>query len=433
MRQGLTTISLVGLLACLLAAPGCVKPVQPAAAAAPAAAPKPPEVFVDLPVSGEVTDFEDFTGRTVASKTIDIRARVTGYLNKINFKEREGQDVEAGFVLFEIDPRPYEAEVERAKASLHQAKSHLKRIELDYARAKQTRAKQVITQEQFDQVQGDRNEAMASIEVAQADLDLAELNLSFTKVRAPIAGRVSRTQLDQGNLVKADDTILTTVVAMDPMYAYFEVDERTMLRLQRYRDEGRVNLSGDLTGALPVKMGLADEDGYPHDGVVNFVDNRLDPATGTLQLRGLFDNKKRMLSPGMFVRVRLPIGDPYRALLVSEKALGTDQGQKFVYVIDAENKAQYRRVEVGKLQNARRVVLKGLAEGERVVVSGLQRVRPGAVVEPKMIESSDKPPEKGSDVAEVSGFGGSVLRISRLPREFGGQRGSSLTGRVVRP
>ena len=405
MRQGLTTISLVGLLACLLAAPGCVKPVQPAAAAAPAAAPKPPQVFVDLPVSGEVTDFEDFTGRTVASKTIDIRARVTGYLNKINFKEREGQDVEAGFVLFEIDARPYEAEVERAKASLHQAKSHLKRIELDYARAKQTRAKQVITQEQFDQVQGDRNEAMASIDVAQADLDLAELNLSFTKVRAPIAGRVSRTQLDQGNLVKADDTILTTVVAMDPMYAYFEVDERTILRLQRYRDEGRVNLSGDLTGALRVKMGLADEDGYPHDGVVNFVDNRLDPATGTLQLRGLFDNKKRTLSPGMFVRVRLPIGDPYRALLVSEKALGTDQGQKFVYVIDAENKAQYRRVEIGKLENSRRVVLKGLAEGERVVVSGLQRVRPGAVVEPKMIESSDKPPEKGSDVAEVSDSG----------------------------
>ncbi len=408
MRQGLTTISLVALAACLLAAPGCIKPVQPAAAATPAAPPKPPEVIVDLPTSGEITDFEDFTGRTVANKTIDIRARVTGYLNKINFKEREGQDVEAGFVLFEIDARPYEAEVERARASLHQAKSHLKRIELDYARAKQTRAKQVITQEQFDQVQGDRNEAMAAIEVAQADLDLAELNLSFTKVRAPIAGRVSRTQLDPGNLVKADDTVLTTIVAMDPMYAYFEVDERTMLRLQHYKEQGRMSLSGDLTGALPVKMGLADEEGYPHDGRVNFVDNRLDPATGTLQLRGVFDNKKRSLSPGMFVRVRLPIGEPYRALLVSEKALGTDQGQKFVYVIDAENKAQYRRVEIGKLQNSRRVVLKGLGEGERVVVSGLQRVRPGALVQPKMVESADSQPQKPSGVAEVSEAGAGI-------------------------
>jgi RND family efflux transporter MFP subunit len=402
-RPGLNTILFVALLAGTLVAPGCVKPAQTSAAAPGGAPPKPPEVFVDLPTSGEITDFEDFTGRTVASKTIDVRARVTGYLNKINFKEREGQDVEAGFVLFEIDPRPYEAEVERARASAHQAKSHLKRVELDYARAKQTRAKQAISQEQFDQVQGDRNEAMASIEVAQANLDIAELNLSFTKVRASIAGRVSRTQLDPGNLVKADDTILTTIVAMDPMYAYFEVDERTMLRLRRYNEEGRLKIIGERPAPLPVKMGLADEDGYPHDGFVNFVDTRLDPATGTLQIRGIFDNGKRMLSPGMFVRVRLPIGESYRAILVSEKALGTDQGQKFVYVVDAESKAQYRRVEVGKLQDSRRVVLKGLAEGERVVVSGLQRVRPGAVVQPKMVEAATAPTQTSSEVAEAPG------------------------------
>ncbi len=190
--------------------------------------------------------------------------------------------------------------------------------------------------------------------------------------------------------------MLATIVAMDPMYAYFELDERTLLRLRRFADEGRISTRNE--HSVPVKMGLADEDNYPRDGLVNYFDNQLDPATGTLQARGVFKNDDRMLAPGMFVRVRLPIGQPYRALLVPEQALGTDQGQKFVYVVDDANKAQYRRVQVGKLQQGRRVVLGGINEGERIVVSGLQRVRPGAEVNPQPAGPTDSP---SSEVAEA--------------------------------
>ena len=360
------------MLSGLAAATGCIKPQQPPAAAGP---PEPPKVYVELPSTGDITDYEDFTGRTVAIKTIDIRARVTGYLTKINFSEKD--------------------------AAMLQAVGHLNRVDLDFKRATKTIDKKVISQEQFDLVAGDRNEAQAAVEVAKANRNMARLNLSFTKVRSPISGRVGRTQLDTGNLVRADETILTTVVSMDPMYAYFDVDERTMLRLHRYAEEGRIELSGERAAAVPVKMGLADEEGYPHDGVVNFVDNRLDPSTGTLQVRGIFKNSDRMLSPGMFVRVRLPIGESYRALLVAEQALGTDQGQKFVFVIDADNRAQYRRVQVGKLQQGQRVVLKGLSAGERVVVSGLQRVRPGAIVQPMVESTAELSTEQGSAVAEA--------------------------------
>jgi RND family efflux transporter MFP subunit len=384
-------------LAALIA--GCGQRTAPSGAAAgpPAgpggpggAPPPPPEVLVETPGVGQITDYEDFTGRTVASKTIEIRARVTGYIDKINFHAKEGRDVEVGSVMFEIDPRPYEAEVARANANLLQAATRLKRVELDYDRAKKTVATRTITQEQFDQVAGDRAEARAQVEIMKANLDVAQLDLNYTKVKAPISGRVSRTQLDQGNLVRADDTVLATIVAMDPMYGYFELDERTLLRLRRVVDaQGTISTRNE--NSVPVKMALADEEGYPHDGMVNYFDNQLDPSTGTLQARGVFDNADRMLSPGMFVRVRLPIGQPYRALLLSEQALGTDQGQKFVYVIDEQNKAQYRRVQVGKLERGQRVILDGIAEGDRVVVSGLQRVRPGVEVNPKLAAAT--PPE----------------------------------------
>ncbi len=351
----------------------------------PGAAPAPAEVVVALPRTGQITDHEDFTGRTVANKTIEIRARVTGYIDKINFLESEGRDVESGSVLFEIDPRLYEAEVARAQANLLQTQTRLKRIELDYERALKTVASRTITQEQFDQVAGDRAEAKAEVEIMKANLDLARLNLSYTKVTAPISGRVSRRQLDQGNLVRADETVLATIVSMDPMYAYFELDERTLLKLRRaVEDEGVISTRNE--NSVPIQMALADEDGYPHEGVVNYFDNQLDAGTGTLQARAVFDNRDRMLAPGMFVRVRLPIGRPYQALLIPEQALGTDQGQKFVYVVDDQNRAQYRRLEVGKLERGERVVLGGITASDRVIVSGLQRVRPGEIVAPRADE-----------------------------------------------
>lgn len=373
---------------------GCNKAQAPAGPPQNAGPPKPPEVYYEQPTIGQVTDYEDFTGRTVGTRTIDIRARVTGYLEKISFKEQEGQDVEKGTVLFEIDPRPYQAEVARAQANLLQAEAHLRRVELDYRRASKLVESNTVTREQFDLAAGERAEGQAAVEIAKANLNSAKLNLSFTKVSAPISGHVSRTMVDAGNVVRADDTILTTIVAIDPVYVYFEVDERTLLRLRRITETGK---SGSEPG-VKVLMGLADEVGYPHVGTLNFLDNRLDPNTGTLQVRGIFKNPNHMLSPGLFVRVRLPIGEPYRALMISEESLGTDQGQKFVYVVDDQNKAQYRRVQVGKLQDGRRVVLDGVSEGERIVVSGLQRVRPGAVVEPKAVAAK---PNGGGQAASA--------------------------------
>jgi membrane fusion protein, multidrug efflux system len=367
------------VLVCVAAA-GCDKmkslmaPSSAGAGAMPA--PKPPEVLFTLPTQAQITDFEDFTGRTVARRTIDIRARVTGYLDKIHFKD--GGDVAENEVLFEIDPRPYITEHARAQAAVTQAEAHWSRLDHDMDRAKKLLESKQISREQYDLVAGDRAEADAAISVAKANLRTARLNLDFTKVRAPLAGQISRTQLDPGNLVKQDDSILTTLVTLDPIFAYFEVDERTLLMMRRYVEQGKIK-TGD-EREVPVLMGLADEEGFPHQGTVNFVDNRLDVATGTLQVRGIFDNPTHILSPGLFVRVRLPIGDPYEAIMIDEQALATDQGQKFVYVIDDAGNAQYRRIEVGKLQNGQRVVRKGVALGERVVVSGLQRVRPGAPV-----------------------------------------------------
>jgi RND family efflux transporter MFP subunit len=386
---------------CLSVASGCNK-------AAPASQAKqgppqmpPPEVFVDLPTTSDIVDYEDFTGRTVGTRTIDIRARVTGYVQKINFRELEGRDVERGMVLYEIDPRPYEAEVARAKANLLQANAKAKRLDLDFRRAQQLVETKAITIEAYDLIAGDRAQAQAAIALEQANVDLALLNLSFTKVLAPISGRIGRTMVDAGNVVRADETSLTTIVQIDPLYVYFEVDERSLLRIRRYLEEGRLKTS-DGTG-VQVLMGLADDENHPYTGYVNFLDNQLDPGTGTLQVRGIFKNPGNTLRPGLFVRVRLPIGEPYRALMVAEKALGTDQGQKYVYVVGNDNKAEYRRIEIGKLQDGRRVVLKGLEAGERVVVSGLQRVRPGAVVVPKQVQTAQRqesPGDKSDRMAE---------------------------------
>jgi RND family efflux transporter MFP subunit len=386
---------------CLPLASGCNKPAPASQSKqqGPPAMP-PPEVLVDLPTSGEIVDYEDFTGRTVGTRTIDIRARVTGYVQKINFRELEGRDVERGMVLYEIDPRPYEAEVARAKANLLQANAKAKRLDLDFRRAQRLVESKAITIEAYDLIAGDRAQAQAAIAIEQANVDLALLNLSFTKVSAPISGRIGRTMIDAGNVVKADETTLTTIVQIDPLYVYFEVDERSLLRIRRYLEEGRLKTS-DGTG-VQVLMGLADDENHPYSGYVNFLDNQLDPGTGTLQVRGVFKNPGHTLRPGLFVRVRLPIGEPYRALLVAEEALGTDQGQKYVYVVGDDNKAQYRRIEIGKLQDGRRVVLKGLEPGERVVISGLQRVRPGATVVPKLMETAQADETSGGKTDRVA-------------------------------
>lgn len=365
------------LLAGSLVSAGC----QHAAGPEPPKAPPPPEVVVTLPTYEEITDHEDFTGQTEAVKSIDIHARVTGYLKAVHFQH--GAEVEAGAPLFEIDPPHYEAEVARTEGNVAQAEARLARLKLDFERADKLQPTGVITKEQFDLVSGDLAEAEASLKAAQAELKIARTNRGYCDIRAPIAGRLSRPFIDPGNLAIGNETMLTRIVTQDPMYVYFDIDERTMLRLRRLAQK-RVSASTQ-EESHPLLMGLADEQGYPHQGVLNFEDNRLDPSTGTLRVRGVFPNPDRLLTPGLFVRVRVPIGEPYRALLVPEPALGADQGQKFLYVVDDKNEVSYRRVQVGRLHGQLRVVTEGVSPGERVVVSGLQRVRAGAKVAPKLI------------------------------------------------
>jgi RND family efflux transporter MFP subunit len=372
----LAVVLLSGALVGCAQAPGAAGPT-----------PGPPEVKVSLPITKTVTDYEDFPGRTDAVSSVDVRARVTGYyLDTVLLKE--GQAVTKGDVLFEIDPRPYQAELDRADANLVQAQAHRERLEADYRRASAMFSKGSMTREDYDKVSGDRAEAVAAVGVARAQRETAALNLSFTKVTAPISGLISRRSVDPGNLIKADDTVLTNIVSQDPIYAYFDVDERTVLRVQQLVHEGKITWSPEK--GLPVWMGLADEHGFPHQGTINFADNRLDADTGTWRLRATFANPARgplrLLTPGLFVRMHLPIGVPYSALLVSEQALATNQGQKSIYVVKEDNTVEEWRVTVGRLHDGLRVVEDGLKAGEKVIVSGLQRVRPKMEVKPQVVE-----------------------------------------------
>jgi len=362
------------LLLALLALTGC------GGGAPLAMAPKPAEVLVSSPLVREVTDYERFTGRTEASIKVELRSRVTGYLEKTWF--REGDLVTKDAPLFLVDPRPYLAELGRAEASLAQAQAQLSRLEGDFDRAQGLIAKMAIGREEFEKLRGDRDEARAALRVGEANVQLSKLNLQYTEIRAPFSGRISRRLVDPGNLIKADETLLSVLVAEDPMFAYFDVDERTLLR-QLLRD-GR--LESTMSQQLPVMIGLADEETFPHAGIINFADNRLDPGTGSMWLRAQFVNPRRPIKAGMFIRVRLPIGQPFKAVLIAEQALGTDQGQKFVYVVDSQDKIDYRPVKVGRLQDdGLRVISEGLKANERIVVGGLQRVRAGATIVPKNV------------------------------------------------
>jgi RND family efflux transporter MFP subunit len=346
-----------------------------------AAKPKPPEVFFSLPEVRRVTDHEDFTGYTQAIKTVQIRARVSGYLDKVNFIE--GAMVNEGDVLCEVDPRPYQAAYDSAVGQYHVNEAILKEAKADNARAKSLlNTPGSISEQDRDKYQATEEQAKATLETSMANMATAKLNLTFTKVVAPFTGRISQRLVDPGNLIVADTTPLTTIVTEDPIYGYFFVDEHTLLRIRRLNEKNKVKSMQD---ARPeVQLGLTDEgDEFPHKGTINFEDNQVDQQTGTLRLRGIFPNADRLLSPGLFVRIRLPIGQAHDALVIPEEALGTDQGRKFLYVIDDQNIAQYRSVTVGSaFGEGLRVVTEGLTAGERVVVNGLQRVKPGAPVTP---------------------------------------------------
>jgi RND family efflux transporter MFP subunit len=377
LRLGIASALVPGLC---LALAGCAR----APSEAPAAA--PPPVTVSYPVEREVTDYADFTARTAAVDSVEVRARVSGYLDRVNFKE--GALVKKGDVLFEIDPRTYRAVLAMAEGNLESAVARVKRLDADLARADELIRSRSLSREGYDKIVGDRGEAMASQAALKAAVERARLDLGFTKVTAPVSGRISRYFVTVGNLVQAGDltggTLLTTIVSVDPMYAYFDVDEHTVLRVKQLIREGKAKTPDDVE--IPVSLGLANENGHPHRGAIHFIDNQVNPKTGTLRVRGVFPNKDEALSPGYFARIRVPIGVSHKALLITERALDTDQGQKVVYVVDKDNKVAFRPVRLGALHDGRREITDGLKPGERVIVNGLQLVRPGMTVEPNLVD-----------------------------------------------
>jgi RND family efflux transporter MFP subunit len=350
----------------------------------PTAAPIP--VTVSHPVERDVTDYADFSARIAAADSVEVRARVWGYLDKVNFKE--GALVKKGDILFELDPRPYQAMLNQAKAKVAQDEAQLKSDEAEYQRDLRLAGTLAVSRTDLDKALAARDVDIANVAADNAAAAARELDLEYTKVTAPVSGRVSRYVVTVGNLVQSGDqnggTLLTTIVSVDPMYAYFDMDERTAQRVGQSIREGKSGSASE-TGWL-VSLGLATEEGFPHRGTINFVDNQVNPKTGTLRVRGVFPNKDQSLSPGYFARVRVPIGPPHRALLVSDRVLDTDQGQKILYVVNDQNEVVSRSVRLGALHDGLRAIEDGLKPGERVIVDGLQLVRPGVTVEPKLVD-----------------------------------------------
>jgi RND family efflux transporter MFP subunit len=349
-------------------------------AAGPVASPR--DVLAGQPVAREVTDYEDFTGRTEAVASVELRARVTGYLDKVTFKD--GAEVKKGDVLFEIDPRPYRAELDKAEANLALREVGVKRVELDFRRAKALLSRRAISQEEFDKFAADLEEARAALVVAKAHLAATRLTLSFTKVSAPIDGRIGRRLIDAGNLVKADDTILATIVTKAPLYAYFDIDERTILRSLRAVRAGKREAKRALE--FPVRMGLADEKGHPHRGTVDYTANRVNPRTGALRARAVLANADGLLLPGLFVRVRLTTSAPFTALLVPEAAVTVEKGQASLFLVNDKNVIEQRRVRLGQRHNGLRVVEEGIKAGDSVVFGGLRGLRPGMTVKLRKVD-----------------------------------------------
>jgi RND family efflux transporter MFP subunit len=337
---------------------------------------KDPEVLVARPTVEPVTDHEDFTGHIEAENLVNLRAQVTGYLKAVHF--RDGVDVEKDALLFEIDPQTYQTELERAKAFLVQAEARRDRLERDYRRIISVPDRGTVTQEEIDRIAGDLAEARAAVRVATAQRELAQENVEFTKIRAPFAGRISKRMIDPSNLVRANDTILARLVSRDPIYAAFDLDEQTLLRIRRLIRDGKVVSAR--SEPVSVQIGLTDEEGYSLSGVITIIDNIVDPGTGTQRVWAKVDNSRLLLSAGMFVRIRLPVGKPKPSLVIPEEALGSDQGQRYVYVLNDQDEVVYRQVTLGPQAGRLRVIEKGVQPDDRVVVSGLQRIRPGIKV-----------------------------------------------------
>jgi membrane fusion protein, multidrug efflux system len=361
-------------------------------ASSPAAPTIVPEVDVATVVQKTITDWQSYSGRLEAVEKVDVRSQVPGTIVSVNFKD--GALVKKGDTLFVIDPRPYAAEVDRAEAQLAAAQARTGYTQSDWERAQRLLADNAIAKRDYDEKQNASREASANLKAAQAALETARINLGYTKITAPVAGRVSRAEITVGNVVSAgaSATPLTTLVSVSPIYASFDADEQTYLQyLSRAKDGSKV----------PVELGLADESGYSRSGIIESVDNRLDTSSGTIRVRARFDNEDGALIPGLYARVKVGGSEPHPALLIDDAAVGTDQDKKFVLVVDQGNHVVYREIAVGGMQGNLRVVKDGLKASDRIVVNGIQRIRPGDTVRAHMVPMTTDQDPNGAPLAQT--------------------------------
>ncbi|SDA63073.1 membrane fusion protein, multidrug efflux system [Pseudomonas sp. NFACC15-1] len=382
-----------------------------------AASMPPAKVSVAKVLEQPVNEWDEFTGRLEAPETVEIRPRVSGQIDEVAFTE--GALVKKGDLLFQIDPRPFQAEVRRLEAQLAQARATATRSENEAQRGERLRLSNAISAELADSRTTAAQEARAAVAAIQAQLDLAKLNLSFTRVTSPISGRVSRAQITAGNLVTADVTPLTSVVSTDKVYAYFDADERVFLKYTQLARQGQRGQ------ATPVYMGLSNEDGNPHLGQMNFVDNQVNPQTGTIRGRAVFDNKDGAYTPGLYARLKLVGSGTYSAVLINDEAVGTDLGKKFVLVMDAENKPAYRAVELGPKIEGLRIVRNGLSKDDTIIVKGLQRARPGSPVTPETVPMASE--ETIAALAQQR----KALEASNLPQVAPSKAASGSAGKLA--
>jgi multidrug efflux system membrane fusion protein len=350
------------------------------------AAPEPlPSVSVSKPVQREIVEWDEYTGRFDAIQTVEVRARVSGHLNEVRFKD--GQEVKQGDALFAIDPRPFERALEQARAELFAAKTKVENASLDVTRGQPLKDSKIISDKTFDDRMSVLRDARATVKVAEAKVKTAELDLSFAVITAPISGRIGRTLVTAGNWVSAGSasgaTLLTTIVSRDPIYIYFDVNESNYIKYKRLAERGVKAGAADV--GAPVEVALPDEKGFPHKGTLDFLDNRLDQGTGTLRARAVLPNKAGLFSAGLFARVRVTGTPPYAALLLPDEAIGTDQTTKYVLVVGGDGTVERRNVKLGPLVEGLRVVREGIAGEDWVITRGLQRARPGLKVEPKRV------------------------------------------------
>jgi RND family efflux transporter MFP subunit len=377
-----------------LGSTGCEK-------ALPTRGSKNPKVIVTKPITDTVLDYQDFTGRLDAVKTVEIRARVSGYVMTAPGKEKgvvqEGETVNKGELLFQIDVRPYQADLNQAEANLKLALADRDLQTRNAERARVLLPSNAISKEEYETVLAAKEKSEATVGAMEAAKERAQLYLDYTKVIAPVTGRISRRFVDPGNLITADSTVLTTIVTEDPMYAYFDVDERTYLDLLASVSPGQASWGLE----LPVMMRLANEKEFDRVGTVDFVDNRVIANTGTVRMRGRFQNASGLLKAGLFTRIRLPLGTPYKAIVIPDEAIMSDQERKYVWVVNAKNEVEYRSVKLGQSIRDLRVIRnpdpgtegkEGVAENELIIVSGMQRVRNGIQVDVEK-QAPPAPPE----------------------------------------